>query len=813
MPRFVRDLSYAARSLTARPWVSVAIVLTLALGIGANTAVFSVVNAVLFRALPYHDGDRLVWLWSTDPKNPTAQWVSLGDFEDFRTQSRALDGAASWFGYEMVLTSEREPQRVNVVVTYGDLFSVLGVPPALGTTYRAERDGPQERAIVLSHQFWTERFGADPRIVGGSVTLSGHSYRVAGVMPRGFQFPIQKPAVDFWATIGPDQFATPPEQLRTVRGSQMIARLRAGVDFERAQSELDVLAARLSRQYPASNTGVGVRIIPAADQMVGRVSRPLLVLFAAVAFVLLIACVNVANLLLARAADRRREMALRAALGAGRGRIVAQLVAESLLLALIGGGLGALLATWGVEALVALVPGDLPRADEIAVDRPVLGFTLAASVATGLLFGVAPAWHASKVDLTSALQDGGRTASDSPAARRLRGALVVAEIALAVVLLVGAGLFVTTLWRLNQPAQGLDARNVLTFEVTWPWEEYTFEQAGVKFRDLQAALRAVPGVRDAAVGFQLPDRGGSSDEAIFPFLELEGRPEAGDARPRTIAIQNQPGYFRTLGIPLQRGRDFDDHDSLDAKPVVIVNESFARTFFGAANPIGRRLALDMWLLFGDRKPMREIVGVVADVKHAGIPAARPLVYLPFAQRPFNMARVVVKTEGAPGRYVGAVREAVRSVDKDQPIYDVRTLEEHIGMSAGQERFNAWLLAVFSGLALLLAAIGLYGVLSYNVAQRTHEMGVRLALGAGGRDVVAMVMRHGLTLIALGLAIGLAGSIALTGLIEGLLFGVSSSDPVVQLAVVAILGLVAVAACWIPARRAARVDPIVALRYE
>jgi putative ABC transport system permease protein len=813
MPHILRDLLYAVRSLAGRPWVSAAIVLTLALGIGANTAVFSVVNAVLLRPLPYQDGDRLVWLWSTDPKNQAAAWISYPDFEDIRAQNSSLEGAAAWFGYEMVLTGNVEPQRVQVLVTFGDLFSVLGVTPALGTTYRSEAHGVHERAVVLSHRFWADRFGSDPQIVGRGITLSGNSYRVAGVMPAGFQFPIQTPEIDLWATMGAEQFADSPQRQREVRGFEAIGRVRDGVSVAQAQADLDVVAARLSRQYPGSNAGVGVRIVPAAEHVVGRVSRPLLVLFAAVGFVLLIACVNVANLLLARAADRRREISLRTALGASRARIAAQLVAESLMLALAGGGLGALIATLGVQALVALVPGDLPRAAEIGVDRAVLAFTLVASVATGLLFGVVPAWHASKADLTTALQDGGRAVTDSPRAARLRSALVVAEVALAVVLLMGSGLFLTTFWTLTRPPQGIDSRNVLTFEVTWPWEKYSRERAADKFGELQAALLAVPGVRGAAAGMQLPDRGGSSTDAIFPYLEIEGRAAAGASRPRVSVVENQPGYLHTLGIPLVAGREFDDHDALESKPVVIVNESLARTYFGGENPIGKRLALDLWLLFGDQKPMREIVGVVADVTHAGVSSARPLVYVPLAQRPFNMSHIVVKTAGNPAAYVGAIRGAVHSVDKEQPIYDVRTLDERIGLSVGQERFNAWLLTLFSALALLLAAIGLYGVLSYNVARRTHEMGVRLALGAGSRDVLALVMRHGLMLIAAGLAIGMVGTLALTGVVEGLLFGTSASDPWVQLVVVVVLTVVAVAACWLPARRAARVDPIVALRYE
>jgi len=812
MVAVIHDLRYAARTLAAKPRLSGVIVLTLALGIGANTAVFSVVNAVLMRPLPYQDGDRLVWLWSTDPQNPAAKWVSYPDFLDLRAQSRTLESLASWFGYEMVLTGASEPERVQAIVVFGDLFGVLGTPPSLGTTFRAEKDHSRERAVVLSHSFWQRRFDSDPGIVGRGLTLSGQSFRVLGVMPEGFQFPIQTPLVDMWAALGSDQFADVPQVARSARGMEAIGRLWPDADLDRAQAELDVIASRLSRENPATNKDVGVRIVPAAEHVVGRVSRSLWVLFAAVGCVLLIACVNVANLLLARAEDRRREIALRSSLGASRAAIARQLAIESLLLAAAGGVAGGLLAAWGVEALVALVPGDLPRAGEIKVDGQALGFTVLASLMTGVAFGLTPAWRASKVDLTAALQEAGRTISDSARGRRLRDGLVVGEIALAMILLTGSALFTTSFFRLNQPPTGFDPHNVLTFEVTWPWERYSFAQAGEAFRQLQAKLLAVPGVRGAAVGVQLPDRGSAASDALFPYLEIEGRTVEAQ-RPRTASVLTQPGYFRTLGIPLLEGRDFDERDTSDAPRVVVVNESLARRFFPGEDPIGKRLKLDLWLVFGRETPLREIVGVVGDVKHRGLETALPLVYVPLAQQPFNLSLMVVKTEGDPAALVGAIRGAVRSVDNDQPIYDVQTLEQRMGVSLAQERFSALLLSTFSAAALALAAIGLYGVLSYNVSRRTHELGVRVALGAETGNLLGLVIGHGMKLILIGLIIGLIGALATMRLVEGLLFGVEPTDPLTLGLATVVLAIVAVLACWIPARRAASVNPIIALRYE
>jgi putative ABC transport system permease protein len=814
MTSFSRDVAYAVRTLTGKPWLSLAIILTLALGIGANTAMFTVVNAVLLRPLPYKNGDRLVRVWSDDRKNPTALWVSYPDYLDIRAQSHALENLTAWFRYEMVLTGTFKPERVQAAVVFGDMFSVLGVPPKLGATFRAEALGSQERVIVLSHRLWAERFGSDPTLVGRSVTLSGNSYRVAGVMPRGFQFPIQTPPIDVWATLGSEQFGDTPQRRRNARGLEAMGRLRDGVDLESARAELNVIVSRLTSEYPESNKDIGIRIMPAAEHVVEHVSRPLLILFAAVGCVLLIACVNVANLLLARATDRRREIALRSALGASRRQIVVELAIESLILALAGGIAGGLLAMWGGDALLSLVPGELPRADEIGVDRFVLAFTVLVSLLTGVTFGLAPAWHVSNVDLTIALQHSGRTTSDSASARTLRGALVVAEFALAMILLTGATLFITSFWRLNQQPEGVDPHNVLTFDVTWPWERYSRERAAEKFRELQSRLLAIRGIRGAAAGLQLPDRGGPATEAVFPYLEVDEGQVAESQRPRTGMMRSQPGYFRTLGIPLVKGRDFNDHDTLDAPRVVIINESLARTYFHDENPVGKWLKLDLWLLFGDQKPRREIVGVVADVTHRGVgTTARPLVYVPLAQVPFNMSYLVVKTNGDPSTFVGAIRDAVHAVDPDQPIYDVTTLEDRIGMSVAQERFSALLLTIFSALALGLAAMGLYGVLSYTVGQRTREIGLRCALGATGGDVLRSVVLHGMKLIAIGLALGTAGALALTGLVDGMLFGVTASDPFTRVIALSVLTVVAIAACWIPARRATKVEPIVALRYE
>jgi len=814
MQTLLRDIRYGVRTLLQRPGFTLVAVVTLALGIGANAGVFSVIDAVLLRPLPFKEPERLVAVWSTDLRNPQSKLPVSGlDLADWRAESRTVESFGAWFTMDLTMTGGGEPVRVKAKGVQEDLLGLLGVAPMHGRVFRAG----DHYAVVLSHAFWQRKFNADPKVVGQGITLGDESYTVVGVMPPGFQFPIEAEAGNLWLTWDWAKLPPAPTSRRDARLSESIGRLRPGVSIKQAQAELDTIAAALRQQYPDTNKEIGVRLIPMEKNLAGEQRRALLILFGAVGCVLLIACVNVANLLLARAAGRQREIAVRAALGASRPRLILQLLTESLLLALTGGVLGSLVAMWSVDALLALNPVYLPGAERIGVDGRVLAFTLLASIVTGALFGLAPAWRASKVDLTTALKDGARTASESKGSRRLRDALVVAEIALSLVLLTGAALLLHSFWRMRQADPGFDPRNVLTFRISLSYQKYEAAKAGEFFRRLQSRLQTIPGVRAAANVFPLPlndEREFDDLEAILDArFEIEGRTLRPNDRPHYDPRTVQPEYFRAMGIRLLGGRDFDERDRDGRAPVAIINEAMARRYFAGEDPIGKRIRLSSLVTPKDQ-PMRQIVGVVGDVKHRGVTAeARPEVYVPFAQAPFQEMFVAVKTDSDPASVTSAVRAAVLELDREQPIFNVKTMEQRLGQSVAGQRFNTLLLAIFAGLALLLAAVGLYGALSYAVAERTHELGVRLALGAQSRDVLRLVIGHGLKLVAIGLLIGLVGAVALTRLLGGLLFGVSATDPLTFFVVALLLVVVAVVACYLPARRATKVDPMVALRAE
>ena len=814
MENLWQDIRYGIRMLLKAPSFSIVATIALALGIGANTAIFSVVNAVLLRPLPFPNPEQLMTVWETDhPRGQEQGSYSYPNFRDLREQNHVFEHIASYHNSDFIMTGRGEPARLQGAVVNADIFPLLGMAPMIGRGFLPDEDKPSGtgRVVVLSQELFQKRFNADAALLNQSITLDGTNYTIIGVMPRAFQFPLQNEPVELWTTVAGD--ASGKEPMTESRGAHymnVIARLKPGVSEAQAQAEVNTIATRLEQQYPDTNTHKGIRLQPSLSALVGDVRPALLILLGAVACVLLIACANVANLLLARAMSRHKEMAIRSALGASRLRVVRQLLTESVLLSLAGGALGLLLAVWWSDLLVSLGKDDIPRALQVGLDWRVLGFTLLVSLVTGLVFGLVPALHSANTQLTETLKEGGRGSGEGARRNRIRGVLVVAELAIALVLLVGAGLLIQSLWRLRHVTPGFKPQNVLTFSVALPEVRYPTDKQAVFYHDLAAHIESLPGVQSASDVVPLPLSG---DRYSLSF-ETEGRPVAKKDQPSADFFNVGPGYFRTMGIPLIKGRDFNESDQHKSTPAIIVTETFVRQHFPNEDPIGRRIKPGISSYEGEKPTMREIVGVVGDVKNRSLSTEpRPSYYVPQNQVPFNQMTVVVRTTSDPHSVITAVTKEVGALDKDLPLFGVKTMEEYLAASVAAPRFNTTLLSIFAAVALLLTVVGLYGVMSYSVAQRTNEIGIRMALGAQARDVLRLIVGQGFKLVLVGLVIGLAGAYALTRLIASLLFGVTTKDPLTFATVAVLLAFVALLACYIPARRAAKVDPMEALRYE
>jgi putative ABC transport system permease protein len=795
----VQDLRYGLRMMVKNPGFTAVAVLTLALGIGANTAIFSVINAVLLTPLPFPHPDRLVQIWERNPHVGLDQGVvSPYNFLDWQSQGHDFEAMAAYQHEHFSLTGGPLPVSLSGRRVSANFFRVLDVRPMLGRDFLANEDRPGAGHVaVISYATWQNHFSGDPGIVGKAITLDGESYTVIGVMPADFQF----------SGFGSDIWTTPGFELkgrsRADHGLFAIGRLKPGVTLAAARSEMDTIAWRLAQQYPDTNAHSGMLLVPLREEIVGNSRLALLVLWGAVGLVLLIACANVANLLLSRGIARRRELAVRAALGAGRIRLITQLVTESTLLASAGGVLGLAVAHWAIGAIVRTAA--IPRAHGIALDARVLAFTAALSILTGIVFGLAPAFASSALDLNSALKESGGVMEASAFRWRLRNGLVVAEIALSVVLLAGAGLLIKSLWLLGRVSPGFNPKSVLGVRLSLPESKYPkgIEHAAL-FKRVIKRLEAVPGVASVGGVNDLPFSGSETSSSF----DIEGMPlRSADENRQADRRDISPDYFKAMGIPLLKGREFCDQDNADSPNVAIINQDLARKYWPTSDPLGQRIKLydKDW----------EIVGIVGDVKLLDLATRdKPELYLPCAQSGsppwmYFAIRSRIQTEAL----IASVRDAVRDVVRDEPLYDVRTMEERVEASTVSRRLSALLLGVFAALALLLSAVGTYSVISYSVAQRTRELGIRMALGAERADVLRMVARDGLTLACAGVALGVAAALGLTQVLASMLFSVRPADPLTFVFVSALLVAVALVSSYIPARRATKVDPMVALRYE
>ena len=798
------------RQLWKSPGFALTAILTLALGISATTSIFSLVNAVLLRPLPFPQPDRLMWVQQLDEVAHAPETLSYPDFFDWRSQNQTFQAIASYRGSSYTLTGMGEAQHLNGEIVSAEFFRVLGVQPLVGRGFIAEDETPGAHVAVLGHDLWQSRFGSNRNIAGQAITLDGHSYTVAGVMPPGFAFPIQNPAPALWTTLADD--AADKNPMTEQRGADMltgIGRLKPGVSVDRARADLSMIARRLAAHYPDSNKPNTAAVVkPEIEELVGDVKPALRIFFAAVLFVLLIACANVAGLFLARA-SRRTDIAVRVALGANRSEILRQVLTEALLLSISAGVLGVVITSFTLKALPYLLPKDLPRLGEISIDASVLLFSLAASLFTGLLFGVAPAWRMSRLDPSTALRDGTRNTTAGRGQQRVQNWLVIGETALGLVLLAGSGLLIRSFVNVLNVDLGFNPKNVLTASLTLPESHYPRERRIQFYQQLMQRVATMPGVKSVSAGFPLL----LSNIALHISFAIEGRPVAAGDEPAEAMNVVLPDYFQTMRRPILSGRGFTWNDDANSKQVIIINQKFARKYFPGENPLGKRIKAGL----GDglvEHPVREVVGIVSDVKRQRLTAdVDPQYYLPWSQAVITSPPLCIRTAGDPTALIPALRASIAEMDRDVPLYAVRTVEDSVTSAAATPRFQTLLISVFAAMALLLSAIGLYAVLSYTVAQRVPEIGLRIALGAQRNDVMGLIWRRGLALAIAGIVIGLGASAVLSDYLSGMLYRVAPLDPLTLGVVSAVLLLVAFLASTAPAWRAARVDPMRTLRSE